>query len=98
MSTDVAPAEWLALDDETRENLLAWRNIREPDADDLRRLAELHAAGAFRAWACPCGEMVYEATPDDWGHFQGAHQNDRVSYPGSGPRDKRCDHCRCHNK
>ena len=93
------PKAWDAINPETRAAMLEWFNRSQPDNDDLELLAELHANKRFKWWECPaCGDEVYEGDPEDWGEFQGVMQNDRTSYPGKGPRDKRCDHCRCHDK
>ncbi len=97
---DVCPA-FAKIKPENQDALIGWYNVRieDIDADDLERLAELWNAKQFRWWECPtCGEEVYEGEPEDWGHFQGVQQNDRASYPGIRPRDKRCDHCRCYDK
>jgi hypothetical protein len=99
ITPDITPPEWDALGDDVQADLVAWRNVSKPDAEDLRRLAALYNSGRFATWSCPaCDEHVFEAQPEDWSHFQGADQNDRVSYPGNGPADKRCNYCRCHNK
>lgn len=98
-TTNIAPADWENLPVDAQVDLLAWRNIREPDAADLQSLANLYNAERFHSWRCPsCDEPVFEADPEDWSYFQGVCQNDRVSYPGKGPKDRRCDFCRCHNK
>jgi hypothetical protein len=92
--TDLFPEEMAV-------RLIDWYNIREGDlnAEDLTRLAELVIElGAFETWECPrCRACVYEGSPDDWSGFQGVIQNDRTSYPGNGPDDRRCDHCRCYH-
>lgn len=85
------------------EDLLEWFNvtIEGVDREDVERLAVLAEEGRFKAWDCPTCEpsvtRVFESDPEDWDHFQGVCENDRVSYPGAGPSDKRCDHCRCYN-
>lgn len=86
-------AEWIA------ERLLDWLNISTPDQGDLDRLMELLKAGGFDSWDCPsCGQPCHEADPQDWSHFQGVCQLDRVSYPGNRHTQKCCDHCRCYDK
>src|SRR5574341_956475 len=99
-TTNIAPGAWTALDERTQEDLQAWFNCNKPDAEDLARLATLHANGQFRAWDCPaCGDRVYEGSPDDWGHFQGACQVNYTSYPGDTDKysaaylQKLCDYC-----
>jgi hypothetical protein len=78
-------------------DIVAWFNRSAPSRDDVRRLAALLRAGRFQSWACPtCGDRVHLGDPEDWDHFQGAHQADYASYPGYdvGPKDRRCDSCR----
>jgi hypothetical protein len=95
---NILPASFSALDETLRADLIAWFNTHNPEAEDYERLAELARAGRFAAWACPsCDDRVFEASPDEWEDFQGVCQTDRVSYPGKGPVDPRCDHCRCYN-
>lgn len=80
------------------EDLLEWFNTNRPEEEDLLRLYALVEQGRFRAWTCPtCEDRVFEGHPEDWGHFQGAAQQDRTSFPGLGPGDTRCDYCRCHD-
>lgn len=96
---DNEPPEFRALDDVTRCDLTEWFNRCEPDAEEFALLAKLANDGRFKAWDCPsCMDRVYEGKPESWDSFQGVRQNDRVSYPGNGPNDKRCDSCRCHNR
>lgn len=79
------------------EDLVEWFNATEIDEDNLAALFLLAIRQQFQSWGCPvCGERVFEGQPDDWGNFQGALQNDRTSFPGHGPDDRRCDHCRCY--
>jgi len=68
------PAEWIEIAEDQRELLLEWYNTREEDidAEDLKRLAALYQAGQIAFATCDeCGGTCYDATPDDWGHFQG---------------------------
>lgn len=89
----------LRIDDPAQlaQDLIDWFNCTALDVEDIERLVFLVAKGRFEAWECPtCDERVFEGQPIDWGHFQGVWQNDRVSYPGTGSNDKRCNSCRCH--
>lgn len=94
-----------AIDDaeERAEALIEWFNRRTVLPVDLDRLIKVGING-FQFWKCPlCEDLVCEGAKAiakaklSWGDFQGARENDRVSYPGIGPRDRRCDFCRCHN-
>lgn len=79
-------------------DLIEWYNVSDLDDVDIELLADLFNAGNFESWACPgCDDRVYDGQPEDWEDFQGVCQIDRVSYPGFGEDDDRCDHCRCHN-
>lgn len=91
------PRKWREMDAERQEALIEWYNTRAEDitAEDLEILADVR----FRYWHCPvCHDFVMEGDPEHWGGFQGVSQNDRVSFPGNGPSDKRCDHCRCYDQ
>jgi hypothetical protein len=95
------PRSWRKLGRNTREALLEWFNVKADrvTVEDLEQLADLRNSGRFRYWHCPsCQDLVMEGSPEDWGTFSGANQNDRASYPGRSERDKRCDFCRCHNR
>lgn len=79
------------------ENLLDWYNVATPDKEDCHKLANLLAEGNFSFWKCPvCEIMVHDGQPDDWADFQGCHNQDFASYPGSGTDNSLlcCDHCR----
>lgn len=88
------------LDEQTRQDLIEWLNVRVPDGADKRRLAALYNGGGFRAWDCPnCGERVFLGEPDDWRHFQGVSQADYTSYPAINSATMAwCDHCRCYHQ
>lgn len=94
---DYESEAFLALDPQTQNDLTDWLNIGEPDVDDRNRLAELHAAGRFKAWDCPnCGDRVFRGQPENWADFQGVRQVDHASYPAvSRTTLAWCDHCRC---
>ena len=99
MTPDIVPQRFRGLTKETQRDLIAWRNSRSLTTEDYEDLAALVHKGQFQSWDCPaCSDRVYEAWPDDWDNFQGVLQTDRVSYPGTGEDDRRCDFCRCHNK
>ena len=68
---------WEFLNEETRDELLEWLNVVEPDDDDRARLAALVDAGQFHFYSCAeCGDVVRYAYPDDWKHFQGVCQDE----------------------
>lgn len=84
--------------EKTAEDVVAWYNSSSPDDEDIERLFNLVIDGKFEAWDCPtCGDRVFNGQPDDWGDFQGAWQQDLISYPGNNRNsEKQCDSCRCH--
>jgi hypothetical protein len=102
---DLPGNDWIEGHDEgwVAERLIEWFN-REPDEDDCHRLLFLLMDGKFRSWDCPGCErsdgtsdtMCHEAEldRDEWRHFQGARQLDRVSYPGNSHNQQCCNHCR----
>ena len=96
---------WKDLEQQQKDDLIAWFNFREQDLDrhDKATLAKLFFDGRFEAWDCPsCGDRIYRGDPEDWGSFQGVRQVDYVSYPGDETVFQPdyiiqlCDYCRCH--
>lgn len=95
------PKEWLALDPETKTDLLEWFNRTEVTNTDKRGLAILHRNGKFTAWDCTgCGERCYKGYPIDWGNYQGVRQIRYADFPGDDEKytlkqlESMCDHCR----
>ena len=91
------------LSEQIQDDLLAWYNMAEPDEEDKDLLLRLYLDGKFRAWNCEgCGERVFDGQPDDWGHFQGARNQD-FSYFGNPDKYQEdylqalCDSCRMHS-
>ncbi len=84
-------------EEDLARDMVEWKNLTELDEADLNALFDLAQHGNFVSWDCPtCEARVYEGSPDSWTQFQGVQQNDWSSYPGNGPDDARCDHCRCY--
>jgi hypothetical protein len=70
---------WDNIPTHDQEHLIEWYNVREEDVDDedRARLADLWHEGHFHHFECAeCGETVRHGEPDDWGHFQGACQDE----------------------
>lgn len=91
------------IDADDARDLLAWLNSADPSRAVLDAAAELAKDDRFtKAWDCPtCGDRCYEGTPRSQAEeasalFSGTLERDFTSYPGKGPDDKRCDHCRCY--
>lgn len=86
-------SKWVA------NRLLDWFNRSNPGQGDIDLLLDLLKEGRFISWDCPaCGSPCHEADPEEWGHFQGVSQLDRVSYPGNRHNQWCCDHCRMWQK
>ena len=93
--------KWDELTDEQQDDLWKWYNVRILSEGNCQLLADLLAAGRFRAWDCPlCGTRVRQGNPEDWTPFCGACQPDYDKYPGNAEfytaaaLEAMCDKCR----
>lgn len=96
---------WSDIDSDVQEALLKWFNYTSATKTDQKRLARLWWDGRFWYWDCLlCNDSCVHAepTPEEWKHFQGAHDDIDWCYFGNQDVYTRaalasmCNSCRCH--